>query len=102
MQRLIEQPTGEGDVLAGGVPLGRVHYHLSVYQHFSEVENEPVPAWLEVEGRLVAANPADAGDLFHDRHEEMTLRLADGRTLEFHLADPPGTIRSTGRSLYHP
>ena len=34
MQRLVEQPTDEGEVFDGGDRLGRVHYHLSVYQHF--------------------------------------------------------------------
>ena len=46
MQRLIEQPVDEGDVLEGRSRLGRVHYHLSVYQRFSEAKDEPVPASL--------------------------------------------------------
>jgi hypothetical protein len=40
VQRLIEQPTGDGDVLEGRACLGRIHYHLSVYQHFSQIEDE--------------------------------------------------------------
>ena len=87
-------------MLAAGVRLGRVHYHLSVYQHFSEVENEPVPASLEVEGRIVPLEAADRDELFHDRHEELTLQLGDGRALEFRFADRSGAIRSTGRSLF--
>lgn len=43
MQRLIEQPTGDGEILQGRARLGRVHYHLSVYRRFSQVEDEPVP-----------------------------------------------------------
>jgi len=99
MQRLIEQPTGDGEVLEGARRLGRVHYHLSVYQHFSEVEDQPVPAGLEVEGRLKALDLLDFADL-QQRRVELTLHLNDGRALEFMVADPTGAIRSTGRSLY--
>lgn len=102
MQRLIEQPTGEGDVLAAGVHLGRVHYHLSVYQHFSANEHDTVPPSLEVEGRLVPSDAARRADLFQQRHAELTLELADGRALEFRIVDQHGAIRSTGRSLYQP
>ena len=99
MQRLIEQPADDGDVLEGRTRLGRVHYHLSVYQHFSEADDEAVPASLEVEGHIT---PLDALDLaaFHQRRAELTLRLADGRVLDFSMADGEGTIRSTGRGLY--
>ena len=99
MQRLIEQPTGESDVLDGGARLGRVHYHLDVYQHFSDVENEPVPLSFEVEGRLTPLDRLDLADL-HRRGTELTLHLADGRVLNFSIADELGRIRSTGRSLH--
>ena len=99
MQRLIEQPADNGDVLEGRTRLGRVHYHLSVYQHFSEADHEAVPAFLEVEGHIT---PLDDLDLaaFHQRRAELTLNLADGRVLEFLIANGEGAIRSTGRGLY--
>lgn len=99
MQRLIEQPVGEGDVLEEQSRLGRVHYHLSVYQHFSEIEGELVPAAIEVEGHIA---PRDAIDLpaLHQQHAELTLRLADGRWLDLSVVSPTGAIRSTGRGLY--
>ena len=99
MQRLIEQPTGDGDILDGRVRVGRVHYHLSIYQHFSRVEDEPVPASLDVEGRIIASRVLNLPAL-RQRRTELTLRLSDGRLLEFSLADGVGTIRSTGRGLY--
>jgi hypothetical protein len=52
MQRLVEQPTEDGDVFEGPVCIGRVHYHLSVCQHFAE-DGKSVPAQLNVEGRLM-------------------------------------------------
>jgi hypothetical protein len=97
MQRLVEQPTEDGDVFAGPVHLGRVHYHLSVYQHFSEATDDTLPAHLDVEGRLM---PLDDLDLLDRRGVELTLGLADGRTLDFSVVDDDGRIRSTGRGLY--
>ena len=99
MQRLIEQPSDEGDIFEGSRPLGRVHYHLSVYQQFSEADAEPVAAALDVEGHMSPLEPLDMAEL-HVRRPELTLRLADGRTLDFTMANSRGTIRSTARGLY--
>jgi hypothetical protein len=99
MQRLVEQPSDNGEVFEESVRLGAVHYHLSVYQHFSDVENEPVPEHIEVEGRIVPRGDVDLADLHH-RDAELTLRLADGRTLDFSMVDAEGRIRSTRRGLY--
>jgi len=99
MQRLIDQPVGDGDVFEGRMPFGRVHYHLSIYQHFSEAEGESVPANLEVEGRITPLDHVDLIDL-HRRGSELTLHLVDGRLLDFSIANEEGTIRSTGRGLH--
>jgi hypothetical protein len=99
MQRLVEQLTDTGEIFEEQVRLGRVHYSLSVYQHFSDVEDESVPANLDVEGRIA---PLDDLDLvaIHRRGPELTLRLSDGRTLDFSITDDDGRIRSTGRGLH--
>jgi hypothetical protein len=88
-----------GDVFEGTLCLGRAHYRLAVYQHFSDVENEPVAANLEVEGHIV---PIDDLDLSWFRRQgiELTLRLADGRALDFSVTDDDGRVRSTGRGLH--
>lgn len=99
MQRLIEQPADEGDVLEGGWPIGRVHYHLSVYQHFSELEGESVPVAIEVEGLVVPRDEIDVVDLWK-RRADLTLRLADDRFLDFSIVDATGAVRSTGRGLF--
>lgn len=98
MQRLIEQPVGDGDLMEEGGRLARVHYHLDVYQHFSD-EGEPVPAHLEVEGRITAPDDLDIPGL-HRLGLEFTLHLADGRALDFRFVHEDGTIRSTARGLY--
>ena len=99
MQRLVEQPADEGDMFGGKARIGRVHYHLSVYQHFSEAEGDFVPAHFEVEGRITPLDPVDLLAL-HQQAAELTLHLADGRRLDFSVANEQGTIRSTGRGLY--
>ena len=99
MQRLIEQPADAGEVYQRTLRLGRAHYHLSVYQHFSDVANESVPANLEVEGRIVPIDDIDLG-WFHQQGTELTLRLADGRAVDFSLTGDDGRIHSTGRGLY--
>jgi hypothetical protein len=99
MQRLVEQPSDNGEVFDGTAPLGRAHYHLSVYQHFSSAEGESVPANVEVEGRIAPIDRMNLGEL-HRRGAELTLWMADGRALDFSVIDDEGRIRSTGRGLY--
>jgi hypothetical protein len=100
MQRLIEQPSGDGEIFEGSMCLGSAHYHLSVYQHFSASEGEVVPANVEVEGR-VRPQGVDIAELYK-RRLELTLRLSDGRALDFSFTDDEGRLRSTGRQLYQP
>jgi hypothetical protein len=100
MQRLIEQLADEGNVLVKGrQPLGRVRYHLSVYQHFSPTDGEQVPASLKIEGHITPLDAFDLGDLLHGR-SELTLQLADGQSVDFFVTHADGTIRSSGRGLY--
>lgn len=101
MQRLIEQPVDDGELLEGRARLGRVHYHLSVYQQFSTAEGETVPTHLEVEGHITPLDALDLSEL-HQRKAELALRLADGRILDCSVADAAGAIRSTGRGLHTP
>jgi len=99
VERLIEQPVGDSEMLEGHASIGRVHYHLSIYGHYSDLENEPVPIHLKVEGRLTPVDRLDFAE-FHQRHADLTLRLADGRTLDFRVTNDEGAIRSTGRGLH--
>ena len=99
MQRLVEQPVDDGVVFEGRVRLGLVHYHLAVYQYFPGSGDEPVPANLEIEGRIIGIGALDVAALPR-RESELTLQLADGRRLDFLVNNDKGTIRSTGRGLY--
>jgi hypothetical protein len=102
MERLVEQPVDEGLVFEGTARLGRVQYHLAVYRRFQEEEEEEsVRPNVDVEGRITALDDLDVAQL-HQRASELTLHLADGRLLDFLVANVEGTIRSTGRGLYTP
>jgi hypothetical protein len=52
-----------------------------------------------VEGRITPHDVLDLARL-HRQGTELTLRLVDGRMLNFSIADSDGAIRSTGRGLY--
>jgi hypothetical protein len=103
MLRLIEQLAGDGEMLDGGtsvaLSLGRVHYHLSVYQHFSDLEGEAIPASLTVEGRVTPVDVIDLQSL-RRRRPEVTLRLTDGRLLRCAITSDDGRLRSTERGMF--
>ena len=99
MHRLIEQPAGEGPIFYEGAEIGRAHYHLAVYQHFSDQQGESVPAHLEVEGTVSGNDDLDLS-AFARLGFELTLRLTDGRLLDFRITGDRGSIHSTGRVLY--
>ena len=61
MRRLVEQPTEDGPVC-----VGRVHYHLSVYQHFSNSEDESVrriSMWRATSPRSAVSDEPDTEGL---------------------------------------
>ena len=99
MQVLVEQPVDEGVVFDGRVRLGRVLYHLAVYQHFASTGRDSVPASLAIEGRIKGLDTLDVATLPR-RDAELTLHLADGRLLDFLIHNDKGAIHSTGRGLY--
>jgi hypothetical protein len=101
VQRLIEQPSDDGDLLEEDAHVGRVHYHLAVYHHFSDDADQTVPSHVEVEGRLTGLDDLQVEQL-QGLPLEWTLRLADGRTLDFAFVNEEGAIHSTGRGLHTP
>ena len=56
----------------------------------------------ELQPLLATVNTGAVFDLsaLHQQAAELTLNLADGRLLDFCVANDQGTIRSTGRGLY--
>jgi hypothetical protein len=91
MMRLIDQPTGTGDLYEGGRLRGRVHYHLNVYQHYDEGRDEAVVGVQHIEGRITPGGTIDLCDL-RSRGEELLLKMSDGRALRFQHRDDDGNI----------
>ena len=96
MMRLIEQPTGTGDLYEHGQLRGAVHYSLNVYQQYDEGQDQAVPGVQHIEGRLTPAGPIDLFELW-SRGAELILRMPDGRALNFELRDDHGNIILNGR-----
>ena len=63
MMRLIDQPTGTGDVYENGQFRGPVHYSLNVYQQYDEGRDEAVIGVQHIEGRITPAGTIDRLDL---------------------------------------
>jgi hypothetical protein len=101
MQRLIEQPSGTGELLVDRMPVARVHYALSVYRQFPEDGSAGGLTHLEVEGRIRALDDLDVAAL-GPVDVDFVLRLEDGRLLDFAFTTGDGAIHSTGRSLSGP
>ena len=95
MMRLIEQPTGTGEVFEHGRLRGTVHYALNVYQQYDEGHDEAVAGVQHIEGRLTSTGPTEISNLCN-RDVELELRLSDGRTLTFQLRDAHGNITVNG------
>ena len=95
MMRLIDQPTGTGDLYENGQFRGAVHYRLNVYQQYDEGRDEAVVGVQHIEGRITPAGTIELCDL-RSRGGELLLKMSDGRALHFQLRDDDSKIRLKG------
>jgi hypothetical protein len=91
MMRLIDQPSGTGDLRENDHLWGAVHYSLNVYQQYASQPDEVVRSRLHIEGHITPAGTIDMGDLW-SRGAQLVLHLSDGRTLTFQIRDDRGKI----------
>ncbi len=91
MMRLIDQPTGIGELYEDGRRLGTVHYNLNVYQQYDEGADRAVAGVQHIEGRVTAADKVDLLEL-SGRSAQLLLKLSDGRTVNFQIRDDLGNI----------
>ena len=91
MMRLIDQPTGTGELYEDDRRLGAVHYSLNVYQQFDESADRAVAGVQHIEGRVTAADQVDLLEL-SGRSAQLLLKLSDGRTVHFQIRDDRGNI----------
>ncbi len=101
--KVLEQPAGVGPVFdrATGASVGRAHYSLVHVQEMHRTETfggiEDIEGLTDTRG---VVQPADRG-VHLDVGRELTLHLADGRRLDFFVADSAGTVAAQ-RVLYRP
>lgn len=96
MMRLIDQPTGTGDLYENGELRGPVHYSLNVYQQYDEGRDEAGVGVQHIEGRITPAGTLDLRDL-RSRGAELLITMSDNRALRFRLRDDDGNITLNGR-----
>ena len=98
----IERASGTGSVTRkDGTPLGEVNYDLRVYQRIMDVGTKDGPE--SVSGLISIEGQVEGLDSFALMSEGamLTLRLEDGRELEFFFKDIKGRI-AAGGGLHKP
>jgi len=93
--RLIECPKGDGEIFRGDERLTQGAYALTVHQAYVRAGDELVPGHLEIDGMLSGRSTWE--DFEGPDDEPFTLRLADGRRLNFlFMNSTTGKIKGTG------
>jgi hypothetical protein len=93
MVKLVEECSGDGELLLKSLVLRQVRYQIKVFQGFFDGNGLPIPSQRTVEGSIEFGAP-DAGDLIG---ANLTLRLEDGRTIGVIIADDTGAIHQRAR-----
>jgi hypothetical protein len=94
---LVEECSGEGDLIRRGGPLRRVRYRISRYQGLLEGSGMPVPGLHRIEGALELSGGEAAGLV----GACLTLRLEDGRSIPITMADGTGRVVTEGHGPGH-
>ena len=93
MMKLIEQGTGNGELLLNGTVLRSVRYTIHLYQGFVEHSGLPIPGLSRLEGHIDFAPQNDPAAWIGI---PLGLRLEDGRVLGVTLAGTDGRLFSEG------
>ena len=89
MVRLVEESSGDGELLLKSLVLRQVRYQIRVFQGFFEGNGLPIPSQRTVEGSIDFGDSNDADDLIG---ANLMLRLQDGRKIGVIIADATGAI----------
>jgi hypothetical protein len=93
MMKLVEESTGAGELMSGGVVLRRVQYRVSRFQGMTEGSGLPIPGFHRIEGAIDFNPSRDPAEWIG---VPLTLKLEDGRVLGITLAGADGRILSEG------
>jgi hypothetical protein len=94
MVKLVEESSGDGELLLKSFVLRSVRYQIKVFQGFFDGNGLPIPNQRTVEGSIDLGASSDAGDLIG---ANLTLRLQDGRKIGVIIADETGAIHQRAR-----
>ena len=89
MVKLVEECSGDGELLLKSLVLRRVRYQIKVFQGVFEGNGLPIPTQRTIEGRIDLDNPHESSELIG---ADLMLRLDDGRTIGVTIADETGAI----------
>ena len=90
MRRIINTYRGNGTVTPAGGQSVNVHYKLDVWQEDlpDGLESGTIPGMKSIRGSITPFCGAP--------REKLTLRMSDGKTVEFFFTDLTGTATATG------
>jgi len=90
MVKLVEECSGDGELLLKSLVLRQVRYEIKVFQGMF-ANGLPNPAQRSVEGALDFGGESGTGDLVG---ANLTLQLQDGRKIGITISDDAGTIHT--------
>jgi hypothetical protein len=89
--KLVEECSGNGDLIRAGQVVRRVRYRVDRYQGMTDGSDMPIPGLHRIEGSVDLDAPT-AGDLVG---AGVTLKLEDGRSIDVTL-DADGRLLAEG------
>jgi hypothetical protein len=93
MMKLVEESSGDGELMSNGQALRHVRYRISRYQGMSEGSGLPIPGLFRIEGSIDFDASKDPVDWIGS---PLALKLEDGRVLGITLVNSDGRILSEG------
>ena len=91
--KLVEENSGDGELMLNGESLRRVRYRISRYQGMVEGSGLPIPGLHRIEGSIDFDSSKDSLDWIRI---PLALKLEDGRVLGITLVGSDGRILSEG------
>jgi hypothetical protein len=95
--KLVEEYSGVGSLRFRDRNFAGIPYRISRYQGMA-TSGLPIPGLHRIEGTLALANVADSEALVG---ADITLELADGRSLALTIADQNGRVLAEGHGPRH-
>lgn len=93
MMKLVEEASGEGEIILDGIAVRRASYEIRRFQGMSDASGLPIPGMHRIEGFITVTPAADAREWLG---LPLQLKLEDGRVFGVNMVDAGGRILSEG------